>query len=48
MIASGIAMKLVTTNTNMNRSHRRKLPVAAIAIRAPAATGTARYSLTPK
>jgi hypothetical protein len=41
-------MKLVTTNTYMNRSQRRKLPVAVIAISAAAASGTEMYLLTPK
>ena len=40
--------KLATTKTNMKRSQRRKLPVAVIATRSSAATGTAMYSLTPK
>ena len=47
-IASGIATKFVATNTYMNRSQRRKLPVAVIATSATAATGTATYLLTPK
>ena len=33
-MASGIAMKFVTTNTYMNRSQRRKLPVMVMAISA--------------
>ena len=35
-------------NTNMNRSHRRKLPVAVMATRSTAAMGTEMYSLIPK
>jgi hypothetical protein len=48
MIASGIATKFVATNTYMNRSQRRKLPVAVIATSAAAAAGTETYLLTPK
>ena len=33
---------------NMNRSHRRKLPVAVMATSATAAIGTEMYSLIPK
>ena len=47
-MASGMTKKLANTNTYMKRSHRRKLPVAVIAMRATAAIGTEMYSLTPK
>jgi hypothetical protein len=47
-ITSGTTRKLATTNTYMNRSQLRKLPVAVIAINATAAIGTATYLLIPK
>src|SRR5579875_3974328 len=46
--ASGMTRKLAKMKTNMNRSHRRKLPVAVIAMSATAATGTEMSGLTPK
>ncbi len=46
--ASGITRKLTAMNTNMNRSHRRKLPVAVITTSVTAAMGTEMYLLTPK
>ena len=46
--ARGMTRRLAKTNTNMKRSHRRKLPVAVITTRATAAMGTEMYSLTPK
>src|SRR5487761_2185144 len=48
MNASGTTRKLTTMKTNMNRSQRRKLPDAVIAMRPSAAMGTEMYSLTPK
>jgi len=46
--SSGITRKLATTNRYMKRSQLRKLPVEVIPISATAASGTARYLLTPK
>ena len=40
--------KFTAMKTNMNRSHRRKLPVAVMATSPTAAMGTERYSLIPK
>ena len=37
-----MSRKLAATNTYMNRSHERKLPVEVIATSASAAIGTAR------
>ena len=45
---SGITNRLANTNTNIDRSQLRKLPVAVIAISANAAIGTAMYCETPK
>ena len=39
--SSGMTRKLATTNTYMNRSQLRKLPVEVIATSATAAIGTA-------
>ncbi len=47
-MARGITKKLAKMKTNMNRSQRRKLPLAVIATSATAAMGTEMYSLTPK
>src|SRR5487761_1703773 len=46
--ASGITRRLAKMKTNMNRSHRRKLPDAVITTRATAAIGTEMYGDTPK
>src|SRR5450631_285577 len=46
--ASGITRKLTAMNTNMKRSHRRKLPEAVITTRPTAASGTDQYLETPK
>ncbi len=43
----GIWRRLMAMNTNIARSHRRKLPLAMMATRATAATGTATYSEIP-
>ena len=45
---SGITSRFANTNTNIDRSQLRKLPVAVIAISASAAIGTAMYWETPK
>ena len=45
---SGINSRFANTNTNIDRSHERKLPVAVTAISAAAATGTEMYSETPR
>src|ERR1700738_1252704 len=44
----GICSSVIAMNTNMARSHRRKLPVAMIAISATAAVGTTMYLERPK
>src|SRR5271165_3424110 len=48
MTARGITRRFAKMNTNMNRSQRRKLPEAVMAIRPTAAIGTEAYGLTPK
>ncbi len=45
---SGMTKKFAATKMSMNRSQRRKLPVAVIAISARAAIGTETYGETPK
>ena len=45
---SGISSRFANTNTNIDRSHERKLPLAVIPISAAAAIGTETYSETPK
>ena len=40
--------RLANTNTNIERSQERKLPLTVIATSATAAIGTATYSDTPK
>jgi hypothetical protein len=47
-IASGINPRSATTITYIARSQRRKLPAAVTATSVAAASGTARYRLTPK
>ena len=40
--------RFANTNTNIERSQERKLPLAVIPTSAPAAIGTATYCETPK
>ncbi len=46
--ARGMTRKFTMMKTNMNRSQRRKLPVAVMAMSRTAAIGTERYWLIPK
>ena len=46
--ARGTTRKFTTMKRNMNRSQRRKLPVAVMATSRTAARGTEMYSLIPK
>ena len=45
---SGITSKFANTNTNIDRSQKRKLPLTVIATSATAAIGTAMYSRDPE
>src|SRR5450631_3027437 len=45
---SGTTRKLANTNTNIERSQERKLPVTVIATSATAAIGTEMYCEAPK
>ena len=45
---NGTTSRLAKTNTNIDRSQKRKLPLAVIATRATAAIGTAMNFETPK
>ena len=45
---SGMVSKFANTNTNIDRSQLRKLPLAVIAMSATGAIGTAMYLETPK
>ena len=44
----GITSRFANTNTNIERSQKRKFPLAVIATRPAAAIGTAMYFEMPK